>query len=194
MSNFKDKVAVITGGASGVGYAIGVALAKEGAKVVLSDIESSALESAKANFEKEGLSVDIKQADVSDHDSMVALNKFVTSEVGDVQMLFNNAGVAPAELQSIWDTNPNDWNWAYGVNVMGIVHGLQAFIPDMLSHGKEANVINTCSGNGAFINLPSTPIYISSKWNVLPATPFPSAITWKTVTASSLKSVDPSMK
>ena len=65
MSNFKDKVAVITGGASGVGYAIGVALAKEGAKVVLSDIESSALESAKASFEKEGLSVDIKQADVS---------------------------------------------------------------------------------------------------------------------------------
>ena len=163
MSNFKDKVAVITGGASGVGYAIGVALAKEGAKVVLSDIESSALESAKANFKTEGLSVDIKQADVSDHDSMVALNKFVTSEVGDVQMLFNNAGVAPAELQSIWDTNPNDWNWAYGVNVMGIVHGLQAFIPDMLSHGKEANVINTCSGNGAFINLPSTPIYTSSK-------------------------------
>ena len=93
MSNFKDKVAVITGGASGVGYAIGVALAKEGAKVVLSDIESSALESAKANFEKEGLSVDIKQADVSDHDSMAALNKFVTSKVGDVQMLFNNAAL-----------------------------------------------------------------------------------------------------
>ena len=87
MSNFKDKVGVITGGASGVGYAIGVALAKEGAKVVLSDIESSALESAKANFKKEGLSVDIKQADVSDHDSMVALNKFVTSEVGDVHKL-----------------------------------------------------------------------------------------------------------
>ena len=87
MSNFKDKVAVITGGASGVGYAIGAALAKEGAEVVLSDIESSALESAKANLEKEGLSVFIKQADVSNHDSMVALNKFVTAEVGDVQML-----------------------------------------------------------------------------------------------------------
>ena len=94
MANYKDKVAVITGGASGVGYAIGAALAKEGAKVVLSDIESSALESAKANLEKDGLRVDIKQADVSDHDSMVALNKFVTSEIGDVQMLFNNAGVA----------------------------------------------------------------------------------------------------
>ena len=98
MSNFKDKVAVITGGASGVGYAIGAALAKEGAKVVLSDIESSALESAKANLEKDGLRVDIKQADVSDHETMVALNKFVTSEVGEVQMLFNNAGGAPAEV------------------------------------------------------------------------------------------------
>ena len=73
MSNFKDKVALITGGASGVGYAIGAALAKEGAKVVLSDIESSALESAKANLEKDGLRVEIKQADVSDHDSMVCL-------------------------------------------------------------------------------------------------------------------------
>ena len=60
----------------------------------------------------------------------------------------------------------NDWQWAYGVNVMGVLHGIQAFVPDMLAHGEEARVINTCSGNGAFINLPSTPIYTSSKASV----------------------------
>ena len=73
------------------------------------------------------------------------------------------AGVAPAELLPIWDTKPNDWQWAYGVNVMGVLHGIQAFVPRMLAHGEESRVINTCSGNGAFINLPSTPIYTSSK-------------------------------
>jgi NAD(P)-dependent dehydrogenase (short-subunit alcohol dehydrogenase family) len=163
MEDFKDKVAVVTGGASGVGYAIGEALAKEGAKVVLTDIEESKLKAAKEELSSYGDLISVKQADVSNPKSMDDLNSFVTSEIGDVQLLFNNAGVAPAELQSIWDTKPNDWNWAYGVNVMGVVHGIQAFVPSMLAHDKDARVINTCSGNGAFINLPSTPIYTSSK-------------------------------
>jgi NAD(P)-dependent dehydrogenase (short-subunit alcohol dehydrogenase family) len=69
-------------------------------------------------------------------------------------------------LLPIWDTKPNDWQWAYGVNVMGVLHGIQAFVPGMLAHGEDSRVINTCSGNGAFINLPSTPIYTSSKASV----------------------------
>ena len=66
----------------------------------------------------------------------------------------------------IWQTKPNDWQWAFGVNVMGVLHGIQAFVPAMMAHGEEGRVINTCSGNGAFINLPSTPIYTSSKASV----------------------------
>ena len=97
---------------------------------------------------------------------MHELAKWCQSEHGSVHLLFNNAGVAPAELLPIWDTKPNDWKWAYGVNVMGVLHGIQAFVPDMLAHGEDARVINTCSGNGAFINLPSTPIYTSSKASV----------------------------
>ena len=97
---------------------------------------------------------------------MHELAKWCQSEHGSVHLLFNNAGVAPAELLPIWDTKPNDWQWAYGVNVMGVLHGIQAFVPDMLAHGEDARVINTCSGNGAFINLPSTPIYTSSKASV----------------------------
>ena len=110
MEDFKDKVAVVTGGASGVGYAIGEALAKEGAKVVLTDIEESKLKAAKEELSSYDDLISVKQADVSNPKSMDDLNSFVTSEIGDVQLLFNNAGVAPAELQSIWDTKPNDWN------------------------------------------------------------------------------------
>ena len=166
MKDFNGKLAVVTGGASGVGLAIGEALAKEGAKVILTDIEQESLEASTAILVEQSLNVSCKVADVSDSTSVHELAKWCQSEHGSVHLLFNNAGVAPAELLPIWDTKPNDWKWAYGVNVMGVLHGIQAFVPDMLAHGEDARVINTCSGNGAFINLPSTPIYTSSKASV----------------------------
>ena len=166
MKDFNGKLAVVTGGASGVGFAIGEALAKEGAKVILTDIEQESLEASAATLVEQSLNVSCKVADVSDSNSMHELAQWCQSEHGSVHLLFNNAGVAPAELLPIWDTKPNDWQWAYGVNVMGVLHGIQAFVPDMLAHGEDARVINTCSGNGAFINLPSTPIYTSSKASV----------------------------
>ena len=166
MKDFNGKLAVVTGGASGVGLAIGEALAKEGAKVILTDIEQESLEASTATLAEQSLNVSCKVADVSDSTSVHELAKWCQSEHGSVHLLFNNAGVAPAELLPIWDTKPNDWQWAYGVNVMGVLHGIQAFVPDMLAHGEDARVINTCSGNGAFINLPSTPIYTSSKASV----------------------------
>ena len=166
MKDFNGKLTVVTGGASGVGFAIGEALAKEGAKVILTDIEQESLEASTATLAEQSLNVSCKVADVSDSTSMHELAKWCQSEYGSVHLLFNNAGVAPAELLPIWDTKPNDWQWAYGVNVMGVLHGIQAFVPDMLAHGEDARVINTCSGNGAFINLPSTPIYTSSKASV----------------------------
>ena len=166
MKDFNGKLAVVTGGASGVGFAIGEALAKQGAKVVLTDIEKDSLENSTALLTSKSLDVYSKVADVSNIKSMQELANWCQSEHGSVHLLFNNAGVAPAELLPIWDTKPNDWQWAYGVNVMGVLHGIQAFVPGMLAHGEESRVINTCSGNGAFINLPSTPIYTSSKASV----------------------------
>ena len=166
MKDFNGKLAVVTGGASGVGFAIGEALAKEGAKVVLTDIEKDSLENSTALLVSQSLDVCCKVADVSNIESMQELASWCQSEHGAVHLLFNNAGVAPAELLPIWDTKPNDWQWAYGVNVMGVLHGIQAFVPGMLAHGEESRIINTCSGNGAFINLPSTPIYTSSKASV----------------------------
>ena len=166
MKDFNGKLAVVTGGASGVGFAIGEALAKEGAKVILTDVEKESLESSTALLANKSLDVCSKVADVSNIESMNGLAGWCDSEHGPVHLLFNNAGVAPAELLPIWETKPNDWEWAYGVNVMGVLHGIQAFVPGMLAHGEESRVINTCSGNGAFINLPSTPIYTSSKASV----------------------------
>ncbi len=166
MKDFNGKLAVVTGGASGVGFAIGEALAKQGAKVVLTDIEKDSLENSTALLANQSLEVSCKVADVSNIESMQALASWCEAEHGPVHLLFNNAGVAPAELLPIWETKPNDWQWAYGVNVMGVLHGIQAFVPGMLAHGEESRIINTCSGNGAFINLPSTPIYTSSKASV----------------------------
>ena len=153
MKDFTGKLAVVTGGASGVGLAIGQALAEVGAKVILTDIEKNSLEESTANLLKKSLDVHCKVADVSDPSSMHELAEWCESNHGPVHLLFNNAGVAPAELLPIWDTKPNDWQWAYGVNVMGVLHGIQAFVPGMLAHGQDSRVINTCSGNGAFINL-----------------------------------------
>lgn len=166
MKDFNGKLAVITGGASGVGFAIGEALAKQGANVVLTDVEEENLEKSTALLANQSLAVSSKVADVSNIESMQKLASWCQAKHGPVHLLFNNAGVAPAELLPIWDTKPNDWQWAYGVNVMGVLHGIQAFVPGMLAHGEESRVINTCSGNGAFINLPSTPIYTSSKASV----------------------------
>ena len=166
MKNFTGKLAIVTGGASGVGLAIGEALAKEGAKVILADIEQDSLELVTANLSSQSQDVHCKVADVSNPSSMHELAQWCESNHGPVHLLFNNAGVAPAEMLPIWETKPNDWQWAYGVNVMGVLHGIQAFVPGMLAHGEASRVINTCSGNGAFINLPSTPIYTSSKASV----------------------------
>ena len=166
MKDFNGKLAVVTGGASGVGFAIGEALAKQGAKVILTDIEQESLENSTALLANQSFDVFCKVTDVSNIESMQDLAHWCQDEHGPVHLLFNNAGVAPAELLPIWDTKPNDWQWAYGVNVMGVLHGIQAFVPGMLAHGEESRVINTCSGNGAFINLPSTPIYTSSKASV----------------------------
>ncbi len=121
MKDFNGKLAVVTGGASGVGFAIGEALAKQGAKVVLTDIEKESLENSTALLTNQSLDVYSKVADVSNIESMQELASWCKAEHGSVHLLFNNAGVAPAELLPIWDTKPNDWQWAYGVNVMGVL-------------------------------------------------------------------------
>jgi NAD(P)-dependent dehydrogenase (short-subunit alcohol dehydrogenase family) len=154
---------VITGGASGVGRALGARLAAEGAKVVLSDVDSGRLDETVAELAAEG---DVRgvAADVTRADSVERLADEVFRLHGAVHLLFNNAGVAIGDFREpIWSLPLKDWRWGFDVHVMGVVHGLRAFVPRMLAGGEEGWVVNTTSGNGGVASSSRTPVYASSK-------------------------------
>ncbi|MEE4659681.1 MAG: SDR family NAD(P)-dependent oxidoreductase, partial [Halieaceae bacterium] len=115
MDNFQDKVAVVTGGASGIGAALVRQLLAQGAKVVIADVEQGALDRALAELEGKG-EVSGVVCDVSKPESVDALADSVYQKYGVCHLLFNNAGVA-APSANVWDTTPNDWKWVHGVNV-----------------------------------------------------------------------------
>lgn len=162
MQDSSGRVAVVTGGASGIGKALVRALLDEGAKVVVADVERHALDEAIEGFRSGGGEVSGVVTDVSDHDSVRALVDRVYERHGACHLLFNNAGVA-APSANIWETTPNDWKWVHGVNVMGVVHGIQAFVPRMIEGGEEGWVVNTSSGDGGISPLPYQSVYASSK-------------------------------
>lgn len=162
MKDFKGKVAVITGGASGIGRAFAAALAAEGAKLVLADVEQKALDATAEALRERGAEVIGVQTDVSKRESVQALADRVFAEHGACHILANNAGVG-APSAPVWETTPNDWAWIHGVNVMGVVHGIHAFVPRMLASGEEGLVINTSSGDGGIEPLPDQAVYASSK-------------------------------
>ncbi len=161
MDSFEGKVAVVTGGASGIGAALVRQLLAQGAKVVIGDVEQSALDRALAELEGKG-EVSGVVCDVSSPDSVNAMADSVYDQYGVCHLLFNNAGVA-APSANVWDTTPNDWRWVHGVNVMGVIHGIQAFVPRMIAGGEEGRVINTSSGDGGISPLPYQSVYASSK-------------------------------
>jgi len=164
MRDFAGKVAVVTGGASGIGRALVEALARDGARVVLADIDEPAVASACAELGRDGHDVTGLQVDVTRAESVDALAEAVFERFGNVHLLFNNAGVGVKEAKRrIWTLPEKDWQWAYAVNVMGVANGIRAFVPTMLERGEEGHVINTSSGNGGIASLPTTPIYASTK-------------------------------
>lgn len=160
MNNFKDKVAVVTGGASGIGQAIVRQLLAEGAKVVVADVEQKALDKALAEFGSPNVSGMV--TDVSKPESVDALAAHVFDKFGACHLLFNNAGVAAVSC-NIWETEVNDWKWVHGVNIMGVVHGILSFVPRMIASGEEGHIINTSSGDGGISPLPYQSVYASSK-------------------------------
>lgn len=161
MDSFTDKVAVVTGGASGIGKALVSSLLKSGAKVVIADVEQGALDAATAELSALG-EVSGQVTDVSKPESLEALADHVYDKYGVCHLLFNNAGVS-APNAMVWETTPNDWKWVHGVNVNGVVHGIQAFVPRMIAGGEEGHIINTSSGDGGISPLPPQSVYASSK-------------------------------
>jgi NAD(P)-dependent dehydrogenase (short-subunit alcohol dehydrogenase family) len=164
MKDFTGKVAVVTGGASGVGRALGARLARAGAKVVLADVEAPALEKTAAELARAtGADVSGVVCDVSRYESVEALERAVVAKHGRVHVLCNNAGVGAQEDAPLWELPLSDWRWTFAVNVWGVIHGIKAFLPGMLAHGEPGHVMNTSSGNGGLTLVAGTPIYSASK-------------------------------
>ncbi len=161
MKQLRDRVAVVTGGASGVGKALAKAFLAEGMKVVLADVEEPAL---KTTAEELGVlgAVSSLLTDVRRFEALEALADHTYSTFGACHLLCNNAGVSVAQL-NVWETTPNDWTWVHGVNVHGVMHGIQAFVPRMIEAGHEGLVMNTSSGDGGVAPLASQSVYAASK-------------------------------
>ena len=161
MQELAGKVAVVTGGASGIGLALARAFLNEGMTVVIADIEQEALDASLALLSPNG-SVSGIRTDVSNFESVEALADAVYRAHGACHILCNNAGVG-APSSKVWATTPNDWRWVFGVNVTGVVNGILAFVPRMLEGGQEGHVVNTSSPDGPISPLSSASVYAASK-------------------------------
>ena len=159
MKEFRDRVAVVTGGAGGIGKALAKAFLGEGMKVVIADVEESVLTATEQELGGNVMGV---VTDVSSPDSVHALADRVFETHGACHVLCNNAGVSVPNLD-LWETEPSDFQWVHGVNVGGVVHGVQAFVPRMIASGEEGFVLNTSSGDGGISPLAQQVVYASSK-------------------------------
>jgi NAD(P)-dependent dehydrogenase (short-subunit alcohol dehydrogenase family) len=142
MQELNGRVAVVTGGASGIGFGLASAFAAEGMKVVIGDIEEPALADAVGKIEASGAEVLGVRTDVSDDASVAALAAAAVDRFGAIHVACNNAGVGGGGRS--WEAPLSTWEWVLGVNLWGVIHGIRAFVP-ILMQQDEAHVVNTAS-------------------------------------------------
>lgn len=167
MKEFKDRVAVVTGAASGIGFALADRFAAVGMKVVLGDVEEPALRAAERHLRAKGAPVLAVLTDVSKAEQVETLAERAFSEFGGVHVVCNNAGVSTGG--QIWDHALEDWHWVFGVNLWGVVHGIRSFVPRMLEQNTEGHLVNTASMAG-LITSPYIGIYQATKHAVVALT------------------------
>lgn len=153
MKDFANKVAVVTGAASGIGRGIAEHCAGEGMKVVLADIEEPALTEAATALRTHGATVLAVQIDVARPSDIDALARKTLDAFGAVHLLVNNAGVSAGG--SAWDSTLADWQWVIAVNLWGVIYGTRAFVPIMLGQNVEGHVVNVASVAGLMPMHPS---------------------------------------
>lgn len=148
MKDLAGKVAVVTGAASGMGLAFANRFADEGMQVVLADIESEPLAMAEAAIRAKGAKAVAVRTNVLREEDIQKLADTAFSTFGNVHVVCNNAGVAGGSGLPIWEAPLRDWEWVFGVNFMGVLHGIRAFVPRMLANGEEGHIVNTASVAG----------------------------------------------
>ena len=153
MDVLAGKVAVVTGGASGIGRAVAERAAAEGMKIVLADVEEASLQAAARSLSETGAEVIAVVTDVSDAPSVEALRDRTLARFGAVHLVHNNASVFGGE-RLMWTISEADWRWVLGVNLFGVIHGIRTFVPLLVEQG-EGHVVNTASVAG----LLSPPMY-----------------------------------
>src|SRR5438132_12222923 len=145
MDEFHGKVAVVTGAASGIGLALTRRFASEGMTVVMADVEEPALKEAADSLAAGGAAVLPVVTDVSDAEAVHHLAETTFDRCGTAHIVCNNAGVGTGGRT--WEVSEAQWRWIIGVNLMGVVHGIQAFVPRFIEQG-EGHVVNTASAAG----------------------------------------------
>ena len=164
MKELKGRVAVVTGAASGIGFALANRFAVEGMRVVMSDIDGMALRDAAGRVSESGAAVTAVRADVSRAEDVENLACQAFRAFGAVHVLCNNAGVGVSGLIS--ENSLRDWEWVIGVNVWGVIHGLRSFLPRMIEQDAEGHIVNTASIAG-IITGPGMGVYCASKHAVV---------------------------
>jgi NAD(P)-dependent dehydrogenase (short-subunit alcohol dehydrogenase family) len=164
MEILRDRVAVVTGGASGIGRALCLALAAAGADIAVADVDESGLSETAAAVGAAGRRAIAVRTDVSRRADVQALADRTFAELGAVHVLCNNAGVAAwGGLES---ASHEDWEWLIGVNLWGVIHGLEAFVPRMITQGQGGHIVNTASMAG-LIASQGLGVYNTTKYAVV---------------------------
>jgi NAD(P)-dependent dehydrogenase (short-subunit alcohol dehydrogenase family) len=163
VQDFEGKVAVVTGGGQGIGRALIERFGAEGMKVVLADVVPELVDGTTGELRDQGLDVTGVVTDVTSLESVEALRDATLDAYGAVHVVCNNAGIGSGSEGQIWEHHVNDWRWSLDVNVMGVVNGINAFVPTMLGRGEVGHVVNTTSGNGGFTPLINSAVYATTK-------------------------------
>jgi NAD(P)-dependent dehydrogenase (short-subunit alcohol dehydrogenase family) len=163
MQDFTNKVAVITGGASGVGRSLAFALGRRGAKIAVGDVDKAAMELVLADLQAENIESIVEFCDVTSLDSLKNLADKAEESLGSMDLVFANAGIGAGESGAMWDYSEKDWQWCLNVNMWGVINSISAFMPRLIARNEEAHFVVTGSGNGAFLVYPDQPIYTASK-------------------------------
>jgi NAD(P)-dependent dehydrogenase (short-subunit alcohol dehydrogenase family) len=170
MRAVEGKVAVVTGGASGIGLAMAQRFGQAGMQVVVADVLPDRIDEAVKRLRDEGLEVSGVVTDVTKTESVQALAERTLELYGGVHVVCNNAGVGSGAEGFVWEHELNDWRWAMDVNVWGVIHGIRTFVPIMLAQGDEGHVVNTSSSNGGLVPMGDTPVYALTKVAVVSLT------------------------